>query len=229
MTSGIGRKAGFLAAAGLLEYTLQMALPVILVRHLTKEQFGDYRLMWLLATTGVILFPLFLPQSLFYFLPRAAPGTRPKLVGNTFVSLFALGGLSVLLLLVLMPVLPGSIAGLQHHSPLVQIFAGTWILASILDVLPNADGRAEWQACATVGLAILRTAALAGSAVATGDVGWVLVAMCSVAMVKVGIALAYALFAAQEKGLRFDGIMAIRSRTPSIRSWPISLLPVATW
>ena len=204
----ISRKAGFLAAAGLLEYTLQMALPVILVRHLTKEQFGDYRLMWLLATTGVILFLLFLPQSLFYFLPRAAPGTRPKLVGNTFVSLFALGGLSVLLLLVLMPVLPGSIAGLQHHSPLVQIFAGTWILASILDVLPNADGRAEWQACATVGLAILRTAALAGSAVATGDVGWVLVAMCSVAMVKVGIALAYALFAAQETGLGFDGRLA---------------------
>jgi len=208
MTSGIGRKAVFLAAAGLLEYAVQMALPVILVRHLTKQEFGDYRLMWLVATTGLILFPLFLPQSLVYFLPRAAPGTRPKLVGNTFVSLFALGGLSVLLLLVLMPVLPGSIAGLQRHSPLVQIFAGTWILASILDVLPNSDGRTEWQACATVGLAILRAAALSGAAVASGDVGWVLVAMCGVAMVKVGIALAYALFAAQETGLGFDGQLA---------------------
>jgi O-antigen/teichoic acid export membrane protein len=97
---------------------------------------------------------------------------------------------------------------LQRHSPLVQIFVGTWILASILDVLPNADGRAEWQACATVGLAILRVAALSGAAVASGDVGWVLVAMCGVAMVKVGIALAYALFAAQETGLGFDGQLA---------------------
>ena len=52
----------------------------------------------------------------------------------------ARGGLSVLLLLVLIPVFPGSIAGLQRHSPLVQIFVGTWILASIFDVLPNADG-----------------------------------------------------------------------------------------
>src|SRR5215472_6281460 len=118
MKSGIRRKASFLAAAGLIEYALQFVLPVILVRYLTKQEFGDYRLMWLVATTGLILFPLFLPQSLFYFLPRAVPGTRPKLVGNTFLSLFALGGLSVLLLLVLMPVLPGSIAGLQHHSPL---------------------------------------------------------------------------------------------------------------
>jgi hypothetical protein len=91
-------------------------------------------------------------------------------VGNTFVSLFALGGPSVLLLLVLMPVLPGSIAGLQRHSPLVQISPAPEYY-SILDVLPNADGRAEWQACATVGLAILRAAALSGAAVASGDVG----------------------------------------------------------
>jgi O-antigen/teichoic acid export membrane protein len=208
MASRIRRKAGFLAAAALIEYALQMALPVILVRHLTKQDFGDYRLMWLIATTGLILFPLFLPESLFYFLPRAAPGTRPQLVGNTFVSLFALGGLSVLLLLVVMPVLPGSIAGLQRYSPLVQIFAGTWILASILDVLPNADGRAQWQACATVGFAILRAAALSASAVASGDVGWVLVAMCGAAMAKIGIALAYTLFAAQETGLGFDGQLA---------------------
>jgi hypothetical protein len=47
--------------------------------------------------------PLFLPQSLFFFLPRAAPGTHPKLVGNTFASLFALGGLAIPLLLGLMP------------------------------------------------------------------------------------------------------------------------------
>jgi O-antigen/teichoic acid export membrane protein len=65
MTSGIRRKAGFLAAAGLLEYAAQMALPVILVRHLTAQEFGDYRLIWLVATTGLILFPLFLPQSCF--------------------------------------------------------------------------------------------------------------------------------------------------------------------
>jgi O-antigen/teichoic acid export membrane protein len=149
-----------------------------------------------------------LPKSLVYFLPRAAPGTRPKLIGNTFVSLFALGGLIVVLLSMLMPVLPGSIAGLQRHSPLAPIFAGAWILASILDTLPNADGRAEWQAGATVGLAIVRTAALSASAVASGDVGWVLVAMCGVAMVKVGTALTYALFAAQEPGLGFDGRLA---------------------
>ena len=52
MTSRIGRKAVFLGAAGLLDYAVQMALPVILVRHLTKQEFGDYRLMWLVAGSG---------------------------------------------------------------------------------------------------------------------------------------------------------------------------------
>jgi hypothetical protein len=89
MRSRIRGKAGFLAAAGLLEYALQFLVPVILVHHLSTQEFGDYHLAWLVAQTELILFPLFLPQSLLYFLPRAAPGTRPKLVGNTLASLFA--------------------------------------------------------------------------------------------------------------------------------------------
>ena len=208
MRSRIRRRAGFLAAAGLLEYALQFCVPVILVRHLTTQEFGDYRLVWLVAETGLILFPLFLPQSLFYFLPRAAPGTRPKLVGNTFASLFALGALAALLSLGLMPVSPGSIAALERYSPLVQIFVGTWILASILDALPTADEKAEWGACATIALAIVRTAALAGAAVVSGDVGWLLVVMCGLAMLKVGIAVFYALLVARERGLGFDGQLA---------------------
>lgn len=63
MTSGIGRKAVFLAGAGLLKYAVQMALPVILVRHRTKQEFGDYRLIGLVAATGLILVPLFLSES----------------------------------------------------------------------------------------------------------------------------------------------------------------------
>lgn len=208
MRSGIRRKAGFLAAAGLFDYALQLGVPIILVRHLTTQQFGDYRLAWLVVETGLILFPLFLPQSLFYFLSRAAPGTRPKLVGNTFASLFALGGLATLLLLALMPVLPSSIAGLQRHIPLVQICVGTWILASILDHLPTADGKAEWGALATIGFALARTAALGGAAVAFGDVGWLLVVLCGLALLKVGLAVSYALFAAQERGLGFDRQLA---------------------
>jgi O-antigen/teichoic acid export membrane protein len=46
---------------------------------------------------------------------------------------------------------------------------------------------------------------LAGAAVASGDVGLILVVMCGLAMLKVGLAVFYALFAARERGLGFDG------------------------
>jgi O-antigen/teichoic acid export membrane protein len=205
MISAILRKASFLAAAGLIEYALQLVLPVILVRYLTKREFGDYRLIWLVAETALILFPLFMPQSLFYFLPRAAAGIRSNLVGNVFVSLLVIGGFSALILLVLMPILPKAIADLQRYSPFVQIFVGAWILGSILDVLPTADGKAEWQACAVIVFAILRTSTLAISAVLLGDLASILVIICGLAILKIGMSLVYALFAAQEPGLGFDG------------------------
>jgi len=204
MFPGILRKASFLAAAGLVEYALQLVLPVILVRYLTKSEFGDYRLIWLVAATALILFPLCMPQSLFYFLPRAAAGNRPKLVGNVFVSLLVLGGLAALLLVVLIPALPKSIADLQRYSPFVEIFVGLWIVGSILQNLPTADGKAEWQAYAMIVFAILRTSALAVLAVVSGDLESILVIMCGLATLKIGMAVLYALFAAQEPGLGFD-------------------------
>jgi hypothetical protein len=39
--SGIRRKIGFLAAAALLDHALQLEVPVILVRRLTTQEFGD--------------------------------------------------------------------------------------------------------------------------------------------------------------------------------------------
>src|SRR6185295_5447058 len=102
------------------------------------------------------------------------------------------------------PIFPASIANLQRYSPLVPIFVGTWILASIFDVLSVADGRPEWQVRAVAAFAVIRTAALAGAAIVTSNLAFVLTTMCGLAALKVGIAGAYALFAAQERGLGFD-------------------------
>lgn len=83
MRSGIRRKTGVLAAAGLLDCALQFGVSVILVRHLTTQEFGDYRLVWLIVETGLILFP-FSCRSLYSIscrapLPEPAPQERRDL------------------------------------------------------------------------------------------------------------------------------------------------------
>ena len=83
-----------LGAAGVIEYGLQLLLPVILVRSLTAEAFGDYRLVWLLATTALAIFPLFIPGSLFHFLPRASPGSRAALMGNSLIFVVGAGAVA---------------------------------------------------------------------------------------------------------------------------------------
>jgi hypothetical protein len=73
-----------LAAAGLIEYALQIILPVILVRHLTPADFGEYRLVWLLAASAVPLFVLSFPHSLFYTVKATAlvlVADKPVLAG----------------------------------------------------------------------------------------------------------------------------------------------------
>ncbi len=100
--SGIRRKTGFVATAGLLEYALQLEVPVtgpppdhVGVRGLLPGVAGRRNRVDPLSPVPAAVSIL--------FLPRAAPGSRPKLVGNTFASLCALGGLAILLLLGLTP------------------------------------------------------------------------------------------------------------------------------
>ncbi len=70
------------------------------------------------------------------------------------------------------------------------VFLGLWVVASMLDVLPTADGRAQWQAKSNIGLSIFRTTALAAAALLSGTIVWIVIALLMVAIVKITL-LAY--------------------------------------
>src|SRR5262245_33826812 len=90
----VGRSAAILGMAGMVESALQLLLPVLLVRSLSQDAFGDYRLVWLLAGSAVAIFPLYVPQSLFHFLPRGTPDDRPILAGNAWLFVIISGSLA---------------------------------------------------------------------------------------------------------------------------------------
>lgn len=204
LVTGIRHRAFALGVAGVIEYGLQALLPVILVRHLDAAAFGDYRLVWLVGTTGLALFTLAIPQSLFYFLPRADSSGRRRVIGNSFYFLAFSGLLAGATLVAFGPLLPSAVAGLDRYSGVAPIFLGLWVLGSLLDVLPTADGRAEWQARSTIALAMFRTIVLAAAAVMTRDGSAVLWFMCVFAFTKVCTVLLYANGVSNDKGILFD-------------------------
>lgn len=194
------RSAFTLAVAGGIEYGLQLAMPIILVRYLDATAFGQYRLLWLLAGTTLAIAPAFMPQSLFYFLPRAEHGQKRLIIGNVLVYLIAAGCLVGAATSGWNPLLPEAARSLffQTHG-ISALFLALWVVASMLDVLPMADERTRWQANAIIGIALVRTLLLAGAALATADIVWIVFAMLMVANAKIML-LAYYSHANGEEG-----------------------------
>src|SRR5207244_12315652 len=67
---GILRQAGPLLLGRAGATVLGFALPLILTRLLPQGEFGTYKQVWLVVTTGYFMLQLGLAQSLYYFIPR---------------------------------------------------------------------------------------------------------------------------------------------------------------
>ena len=194
-----GARALTLGAANALEYALQFLLPVVLVRCLAPEAFGEYRLLWLAVGTVMAVLTQAMPGSLYYFLPRSGPEEK-RLYINQALAVLALAGLAAALALSAWnPWLPAQFAGLAGHGALVPAFVLLWVVASLLDLLPTVEERVAFQARATGGLAALRAAALSLAAALTGELIAVLWVLLALVACKVGVLLWYI---ARHHGLR---------------------------
>lgn len=205
---GLRRSAALLAVAGGIEFGLQLALPIILVRCLSETAFGEYRLFWLLANTALAIAPAFIPQSLFYFLPRGSRDDRGMLIGNVLAYMGVAAIVTGLITSSANPWLHDAARTVFLHTHgMSAFFLGLWVFASTLDVLPTAEGRMAWQSRATVGMALARTGLLALAALATSDIVWVGAAMVCVALIKLGLLVYYLLPLAPARRLGWNARM----------------------
>jgi O-antigen/teichoic acid export membrane protein len=60
----------YVFSAKLVGYAFRLALPIALVRLLTKAEFGSYRQFFLIETMMAMIFQIGMNQALFYFVPR---------------------------------------------------------------------------------------------------------------------------------------------------------------
>lgn len=185
------RRALSLGTANAIDYALQFLLPVVLVRCLAPADFGQYRLIWLLVMTVMVLAPLSMPQSLYYFLPRADAATRRLHIHHTLIYLAAAGLAGGLLLGPWNPLLPAEMRLPGEWTYRVPLLVLLFTLTFLLDMLPTIEERVHWQAALTLALSLLRSLALGLGAWLTGALDVVLDLLLGVMLLKLGLLLAY--------------------------------------
>jgi len=188
---GVSRSAAFLTAGAMVEFTLQFLLPVILVRQLDADTFGQYRFLALMLGTALALAPAFMPQALYYFLPRAG-GRQLTVIGNAVVYLASMGVIVALLASRASP-LAGELLRALHAAThgLSALYLGLSVLLSIVTTLAIAEGRILWHCSTELVLALLRTALVALAATLAHDLAWVVAALVLDAALRLAVLAAY--------------------------------------
>ncbi|HJW03206.1 MAG TPA: lipopolysaccharide biosynthesis protein [Azospira sp.] len=189
--SSLMRRALSLGSANALDYVMQFLLPVVLVRCLSPEAFGTYRMLWLAVMTIMVVVPLSMPQCLYFFLPRADAPTRRAHVLVTLLYLAVAGSIGGLLIGPWNPWLPASMKSLAVYGPLVPVIAVLFAVTMLLDVLPTIEERVQWQVGVIVFLSLLRTGVLGATAYFTGRLEPVLWALLALMLLKLALLLGY--------------------------------------
>jgi O-antigen/teichoic acid export membrane protein len=184
-------RAFSLGSANALDYAMQFLLPVILARFLAPEAFGEYRLVWLVIMTVIMIVPMQMPGVLYYFLPRSDAALKRMYIHQTLVYLAVAGAIGAFVMSSYNPFQPEVLAPLRDHRPLVPILVVLYAASMLLDSLPTIDERIGWQARATLSITLLRTVSLAYIAYATGDLRLVIWALVGVLGLKLAVMLVY--------------------------------------
>ncbi|MYM40171.1 lipopolysaccharide biosynthesis protein [Duganella qianjiadongensis] len=188
---GVGRRSLWLGLSQVIEVGLQVVLPMLLVRHLTQAAFGDYRLVWLIAAGLASMAPMGMPNTLAYFLPRtqgeerqahAAVGVWYMLLIGTLSTTFVIASIACF----------GPTPEFRDMALLAGVFTGIWVSGGLLDYLPVADERGDWQARAIIVLALLRCILASAAAIHYEQLDSVFYALSLSALMRLGMILIYA-------------------------------------
>jgi O-antigen/teichoic acid export membrane protein len=129
--ASLSDKAALLILANTLKYAVGFALPMVLVRHLTQDDYGTYQQLSLIANFATGIMVLGLPTSIYYFYHRKSaerPG-RPTLIVQTQLMLLASGALTAVAIVLVAPLLARrmSNARLLELLPLYSVYVGLFI------------------------------------------------------------------------------------------------------
>ena len=150
-------------------FVFSIALPLLLVRRLDREQYGLYKQAFLLITTAMIVLPLGVPMSAFYFLPRE-PARAPKTVLNVVLFHIAVGTLACGALILYPSILTAIFGGSQlaPYSSWIGVTILLWISGAFLDMVPVANDEVRLAAGFIIGIQASRALIFVGAVLIFG-------------------------------------------------------------
>lgn len=178
MADSILTRARPLLAARLAGAVLSIAVPMVLARVLVPASYGTFKQAWLVSQTVVMMLPMGLTQSLYYFVPRE-PALRDRFVAQALWTHLGLGALGGGILLAARHLLSAHFGNPDLGAAMGWTAALTalTIAGSPLDVAWNASGRIGAAALARLGTEALRSLALVAGALLTGSIEGALAGM----------------------------------------------------
>jgi O-antigen/teichoic acid export membrane protein len=167
-----------LLAARLAGAALALTVPMVLARVLLPASYGTFKQAWLVSQTLILVLPMGLTQSLYYFVPREAR-ERDRYVAQTVWAHLALGLLAAALILGGRGFLAARFENPELDAVLgwVAAFTALHVASAPLDVAWNACGRIGPAALVRLATECTRSGALVAGAIATGSVRGALAGM----------------------------------------------------
>ncbi|MGB6944466.1 MAG: oligosaccharide flippase family protein, partial [Bryobacteraceae bacterium] len=146
-----------------------MALPLLLVRRMDREQYGLYKQAFLVVSTAMTMLPLGMGMSAFYFLPREKMRRRETVL-NIVLFDVVIGALACATL-VLHPSLLTAIFGdprLARYAAWMGAAILFWIAGAFLDKVPVANGEIRQASAFIIGIQASRALIFVGAVVFFG-------------------------------------------------------------
>ena len=188
-------QAFWLLIAKTLAFMFAFALPVLLTRSLSQNEYGLFKQLFLIITTAVALLPLGFSMSAYYYLPRETdPDRRGQVVLNILLFNLIIGGAACLALIFW----PGLIAqifrdpAITSRASLVGAVILLSLFSSVLETVAVANQELRLATIFIVAAQLTKTVLLVAAAISFDSVDALLYAALIHGLVQSAALLWYA-------------------------------------
>lgn len=160
----LASRVSWLTFAKAVGFVFSIALPLLLVRRMDREQYGLFKQAFLIVATAVTVLPCGVPMSAFYFLPREK--TRQRETVLNIVLFHAVVGALACGALILYPAVLTAIFGdarLARYAPWMGVTILFWIAGAFLDMVPVANEEIRLASAFIIGIQASRALIFVGA------------------------------------------------------------------